>query len=78
MCLFFFFLALDAYCLIEIYNVISRNFQNLGIDFNEFINSYLMEKRNKFLVKKSNQNSSNSERKTQKLPTNGPNSNSVR
>lgn len=48
--------ALDAYCLIEIYDVIEKQVTKIGQDFNEVINTFLTEKKPKFLLKKNNQN----------------------
>lgn len=44
--------ALDAYCLIEIYDVIQRQCEKAGIHFNELINCFLNESKTKLIPKK--------------------------
>lgn len=49
--------ALDAYCLIEIYEIIRNQFismKNPFIDFNEFVHGFLIENKNKISVNKRN------------------------
>lgn len=49
--------ALDAYCLIEIYEQIRTQFvsmKNPFVDFNEFVHSFLVENKNKISVNKRN------------------------
>lgn len=50
--LFLCFLALDSYCLIEIYDVIGEQMTKIGEDFNEVINNFLTEKKRKNVLKK--------------------------
>lgn len=45
--------ALDAYCLIEIYEMIKNQCERNGIDFNELVHSFLVENKNKLSFKKS-------------------------
>lgn len=49
--------ALDAYCLIEIYEMIRNRFMSMKnpfIDFNEFVHGFLFENKNKISVNKRN------------------------
>lgn len=49
--------ALDAYCLIEIYETIRAQFismKNPFVDFNEFVHGFLIENKNKISVNKRN------------------------
>lgn len=71
-------LALDAYCLLEIYDVIENEFNRIEIDFNEFINTFLTEKKSRIVLKKSVP-SANSQKKTLTTVQSslGPNSNRI-
>lgn len=73
--------ALDAYCLIEIHDVIEREFNRNEIDFNEFINTFLTERKSSRIVLKKSVLSANSQKKpatTQvQVQAVGPNPNSV-
>lgn len=44
--------ALDAYCLIEIYDVLKVHSEKIDIDYNEFVNNFLTENKHKILPKK--------------------------
>lgn len=44
--------ALDAFCLIEIYDVIEREISKIGIDFNDFLANFLYENKTKIVIKK--------------------------
>lgn len=70
--------ALDAFCLIEIYDVIEREISKIGIDFNDFLANFLYENKTKIVIKKkenSRPNESN-QKKTYPIPI-GPNKNPV-
>ncbi|KAG4074788.1 hypothetical protein HA402_006427 [Bradysia odoriphaga] len=71
--------ALDAYCLIEIHDVIEREFNRIEIDFNEFINTFLTERKSTRIVLKKSVLSANSQKKpaTTVVQAVGPNPNSV-
>ena len=45
---------MDAYCLIEIYDVIKKQIESIGADFNEFIFNFLSERKTKIVIKKVN------------------------
>lgn len=45
--------ALDAYCLIEIYTVLEQQCEQIGVNFNEFINTFLSKNKTKLPTKKS-------------------------
>lgn len=47
--------ALDAYCLLEIYDVIKFQCQKIDIDINELIQTFLTDNKNKLVFKKTNQ-----------------------
>lgn len=58
--------ALDAYCLIQIYDVIDRRFINIGINFDEFLYNFLVEnKGNKQTKKKEKPGKSSNEKRKQ-------------
>lgn len=72
-----FFAALDAYCLLEIHDVIESEFNRIEVDFNEFINTFLTEKKSRIVLKKSIP-STNSQKKTSTtVQPVGPNPNSI-
>lgn len=47
--------ALDAYCLLEIYDVIKLECQKISIDINDLIQNFLTDNKNKLVFKKGNQ-----------------------
>lgn len=53
--------ALDAYCLIEIYEQIRVRFLSMKqqVDFNEFVHGFLIENKNKISVNKKNTQGAN-------------------
>lgn len=59
--------ALDAYCLIEIYDTIKSQCDHYGLDFNELVHSFLSENKNKLVLKK-NQNAAGNGQPAPPLP----------
>lgn len=71
--------ALDAYCLIEIHDVIEREFNRIEIDFNEFINTFLTEKKSRIVLKKAMSTTNSQKKSTSTVQPSvvGPNPNCI-
>lgn len=66
-------IALDAYCLMEIYDVIETEFNRIEIDFNEFINTFLTEKKSRIVLKKSVPSANSQKKSATTVQSVGPN-----